>query len=377
MATALQCGRASKKSERSTSSTAPATRCSPRPRWRFRRSIRGALNNKTDVGKPFPNIRTTLLDTRLLKNEWNQTFVGATSAFNLNNPRATLRLDPEGIRVGVLGTLLISDEYGPYMFEFGPNGRLLRRLDVPDSYAILNPSADPNAELLGNAAGRQANRGMEGLAITPDDRYLFGQMQNALIQDGGLATGTTTRVGVNGRILKLDLVTGKTREYVYRVDTIGGGQGVSEIVAVNNHEFLVVERDNRSWLAAAPSQPQSKKIYKVDVNGASDVSNVAALPAGALPADVTPVKKDLLIDLLYPEFGLNQRDANAIAEKIEGLAWGEDLADGRHVLYVFSDNDLNRSLDTQVFAFAIDPALIDFVPQFRFLPLYPRGRLPR
>jgi len=107
------------------------------------------------------------------------------------------------------------------------------------------------------------------------------------------------------------------------------------------------------------------------------VSNVAALPAGALPADVTPVKKDLLIDLLYPEFGLNQRDANAIAEKIEGLAWGEDLADGRHVLYVFSDNDLNRSLDTQVFAFAIDPALIDFVPQFRFLPLYPRGRLPR
>src|SRR6187551_509271 len=38
MATGLRCACASKKSERSKSSTAPATRCSPRRRWRFRRS---------------------------------------------------------------------------------------------------------------------------------------------------------------------------------------------------------------------------------------------------------------------------------------------------------------------------------------------------
>src|SRR5262245_32308939 len=258
------------------------------------------LHIVTDVGAPFPNITTTLLDTRLLKNERNQPLVGSTSAFNLNNPRATLRFDPEGIRIGVLGTLLISDEYGPYIFEFTAHGHLLRRLEVPDSYAILNPSADANAELLGNASGRQANRGMEGLAITPNDRFLFGQMQNALIQDNGLLPGTTTRVGVNGRILKLDLVTGKTREYVYRVDTIGGGQGVSEIVAVNDHEFLVIERDNRSWRAAAPCAPVRKSIYKIDVTGATDVSNVAELPAGALPASIVPVAKGAapLIDLL-------------------------------------------------------------------------------
>src|SRR4030095_218688 len=45
--------------------------------------------------------------------------------------------------------------------------------------------------------------------------------------------------------------------------------------------------------------------------------------------------------VLDPVFGLQLNDANAIAEKIEGLAWGPDLADGRHVLYVISDNDLN------------------------------------
>ena len=50
------------------------------------------------------------------------------------------------------------------------------------------------------------------------------------------------------------------------------------------------------------------------------------------------------IDLLEPAFGLNLNDANAIAEKIEGLAWGPDLPDGRHLLYVISDNDLITTL---------------------------------
>jgi hypothetical protein len=335
------------------------------------------LQIKTKVGAAFPNIRATLLDTRLLKNEFGQTLVGATGAFDQNTPRRTLRFDPEGIRVGLLGTLFISDEYGPYLFEFLPTGRLLRRLDVPEGYAIAHPNADGNRELLDNEAGRQANRGMEGLAITPNDRFLFGQMQNALIQDHGLAPGTTTRVGVNGRILKLDLLTGKTREYVYVVDTIGAGQGVSEILAIDDHEFLVVERDNKSWLAAAPSAPARKTIYKIDVSGATDVSKVSALPEGALPAEIKPVAKDLFINLLDAAFGLQLNDANAISEKIEGLAWGPDLKDGRHVLYVFSDNDLNPKLATQIFAFAIDPALVDFEPQFQPLPIYPRALLPR
>jgi hypothetical protein len=281
------------------------------------------LQIKTRVGAPFPNISTTLLATRLLKNEFGQTLVGATGALNVNNPRLTLRFDPEGIRIGLLGTLLISDEYGPYVFEFAPNGRLLRRLDVPAKFAIDLPNADANRELLDNLSGRQANRGMEGLAITPNDRFLFGQMQNALLQDHGLNPGTTDRLGVNGRILKLDLLTGKTREYVYIVDAINRGQGVSEILAINDHEFLVLERDNRSWLAAEPQAPTRKTIYKIDVSGATDVSQVESLPEGALPGDIVPVAKSKapFIDLLDPAFGLQLKDANAISEKVEGLAW--------------------------------------------------------
>lgn len=327
----------------------------------------------TDVGAPFPNIRTVLLDTRFLKNESGENFVGAAGAFVLNNEAATLRLDPEGIRVSPHGTFYVSDEYGPYLFEFNRQGHLLRRLEIPSKFFISNPSADPNSELLGNSAGRQGNRGMEGLAISPDGKTLFGMMQNALIQDHGLNPGTTDRLGLNNRILKLDLRTGEIQEYVYVLDAINRGQGACEILAINDHEFLVVERDNRSFLQTPPQAPTRKTIYKIDLRGATDVSGIASLPAGALPAGVTPVSKQLFINLLDPDLNL----AATIPEKIEGLAWGPDLPDGRHVLYVISDNDLNPSLATQIYAFAIDPSLINLEAQLLRGPLYPPGQVKK
>jgi hypothetical protein len=143
-------------------------------------------------------------------------------------------------------------------------------------------------------------------------------MQNALLQDNGLNPGTTDRLGLNNRILKIDLATGETHEYVYVLEAINRGQGVCEILAINDHEFLVVERDNRSNLQTPPQAPTRKKIYKIDLNGATDVSAMTSLPAGALPEGVTPVAKSLFIDLLDPVFNLTP----TIPEKIEGLTWG-------------------------------------------------------
>ena len=77
------------------------------------------LHIKTDLGAPFPNITRRCWTHALLRNERGQTFVGAAGAFDTNNDRNTLRFDPEGIRVGLFGTLFISDEYGPDVFEFG------------------------------------------------------------------------------------------------------------------------------------------------------------------------------------------------------------------------------------------------------------------
>ena len=331
------------------------------------------LHITTDLGSPFPNIRTILLDTRFFTNESQQTFVGAADAFVVGSELGTLRLDPEGIRVSSDGTFFISDEYGPYVFEFDRQGHLLRRITLPPRFAIANPSSDPNTELLGNSSGRQGHRGLEGLAISPDGRTLFGMMQNALLQDHALTPGTTDRLGLNNRILKIDLLTGETHEYVYVLEAINRGQGACEILAINDHEFLVIERDNRSNLQTPPQAPTRKKIYKIDLSNATDVSGIDSLPAGALPVAVIPVAKALFIDLLDPVFNLTP----TIAEKIEGLAWGPDLEDGRHVLYVVSDNDLNPGLATQLYSFAIDPSLLNFQAQTLPGPLYPPGQVKK
>jgi hypothetical protein len=198
-------------------------------------------------------------------------------------------------------------------------------------------------------------------------------MQNALLQDNGLSPGTTDRLGRNNRILKIDLATGQTHEYVYVLDAINRGQGACEILAINDHEFLVIERDNRSFLQTPPQAPTRKTIYKIDLTGATDVSGIASLPAGALPVGVVPVSKTLFIDLLDAAFNL----APTIPEKIEGLAWGQNLEDGRHVLYVISDNDLNPDLATQIYAFAIDPSLLNLKPQVLPEPLYPPGQVKK
>jgi hypothetical protein len=356
------------------------------------------------------NINATLLDTRMLRAEGNLNLVGDSSAFSTTDPAASLRFDPEGVVVTSTGTFVVSDEYGPYIYEFNRDGRLVRRIPVPSKFLINNPTGDVNdpgdsrelykypffyaLNAYGNNAGRQANRGMEGLAITPDGRYLVGIMQNALIQDNGLSYDSgqslgvsPARVGLNNRILKYDLFTGVSSEYVYVLDSISQGKGVNEILAINDHEFLVLERDNRSLVspAAAAFSPASsglKRIYKIDLNtpGLTDVSEYVSLPASFVP-----VTKTLFVDLLNPSYEVNTSTSphttlkSVIAEKIEGLAWGPDLPNGHHLLYVLSDNDLNTGFPTQIYAFEVDPssagANLRLVRQNLPGPMFPSGQV--
>src|SRR6185295_4345842 len=149
------------------------------------------------------------------------------------------RFDAEGIRLSADGKrIYISDEYGPYIYEFDrASGQRIRAFQLPEHLFVSTLSAQGAVEIAGNSSGRVANKGMEGLAITPDGKTLVGIMQNALLQDaaeGGAATGLL-------RIVTVDVSTGKTtHEYAYLLTT---GSGLSEITALNGHEFLVDERD--------------------------------------------------------------------------------------------------------------------------------------
>jgi len=213
-------------------------------------------------------------------------------------------------------------------------------------------------------------------------------MQNALIQDNGLNDQTPPgRRGRTTRIFTYDLRTGESHEYVYVLDNINQGRGVNEILAINDHEFLVLERDNRTFVPTPPNDdadPRLKRIYKIDLNkaGLTDVSEVGSLPAtGDELGDIVPADKVLFLDLLDPDYKINAEDTikDVIAEKIESIAWGPDLPDGRHLLYVASDNDLFPGLPTQIYAFAIDgtAAGIKYEAQQLPGPLFPPGQVKK
>lgn len=298
-------------------------------------------------GKSQP-VQLKLTATTLLKNEEGRGFVGTLSAFDLERPERSLRLDPEGIRIGTQGNFYISDEYGPFVYEFNREGKKIRSLPVPRRFLPERVGGKPEDEMPPkNHFGRQPNRGMEGLAISPDGSKLFGLMQSPLIQDGGL-DAANKRIGINNRLLEIDVTSGQTREFVYPLDD--AANGVSEILAVSDQTFLVLERDSKGG-----EEAKCKKVFLIDVANASDVSSQPTLPTKGLPADVTPVKKKLFLDLLDPKF---QLVGKALPEKMEGLAFGPDLPDGRRLLIVTADNDFVATAPFQVYAFAIDAAVL-------------------
>ena len=70
-------------------------------------------------------------------------------------------------------------------------------------------------------------------------------------------------------------------------------------------------------------------------------------------ANIRPVAKTLFVDLLDPKFHIAGSDCPA---KFEGLAFGPDLPDGRHLLLVTNDNDFKETIPTCIYAFAINPS---------------------
>jgi Esterase-like activity of phytase len=91
------------------------------------------------------------------------------------------------------------------------------------------------------------------------------------------------------------------------VDAINQGRGVNEMLAINDHDFLVLDRDNRTNVTTPPNtaaSPNLKRIYKIDLKEGdlTDVSDIESLPATSDElGSIVPVTKTLFLDLLDPE----------------------------------------------------------------------------
>lgn len=242
--------------------------------------------------------------------------------------------DPEGIVVHpITGNLIVSDEYGASVYEFTRAGALVRQYATPEN---IKPTTAPgvyNYDPDANSAGRRINRGFEGLALSPDGRYAYAMLQSAMVNEGG---GN----GVFARIVKFDTATGiALAQYAYKMEGASQGRGISALVAINDHEFLVLERNNRGLGSASELTPPNKKVFKIDIAGADDVSNVvlgATTFAGQAVTKIATPFMDLGADTLAALGGI-------VPEKWEGLAIGPRLDDGSFLMLAGTDNDYSVS----------------------------------
>ena len=265
--------------------------------------------------------------------------------------------DPEGLARRANGNFIVSDEYGPSVYEFDPNGVFIRAFKTP---ANLVPMAGAIPDFTNGrptiTTGRQDNRGFEGLTLSPDGKTAYAVLQDPLVNEGD-ADGRFSR---NLRIVAYDVATGNsTGQFVYQLEDLaeingrisgdaddfkanaqGRSIGLSSIVALPNGQLLVIERDNRGLGVEDPNGKLpvgSKRVYLIDLNGATDVSAVSLAGTNTLPAGVTPVSKMLFLDV---QSALAVAGA-VVPEKLEGLSFGPWFEDGGLSLMLVTDSDFS------------------------------------
>ena len=289
-----------------------------------------------------PVLQFELVETCLLQTEQGEPLLGSAQLFDRRNPDRSVRFDPEGLRIGANGTIYVVDEYGPHLWAFNAQGRLQRRFETPAHLKISHPAESKGEENRLNSQGRQGNKGFEGVALSAEESRVYALLQGPLLQDGAFAE-SGKKAGRYLRLLEFADDSSATREFVYELEQ--AGHGVSEIERFDETRLLVLERDSKTG-----TQAEVKRLYLADLAPASNIAGTAQLSADALPRGVHPLAKTLFLDLLDPRFQLKEEQ---IPAKVEGVAFGPDLPDGRRLLLICTDNDFSPAEPSLIYALAI------------------------
>lgn len=250
-----------------------------------------------------------------------------------NKPFSIKDVDAESIRFNPASQTLYWSSEGdregkPSVREMKLDGTFVREFTLPDVYL-----PDEN-----KTRGTRINLAFESLAISADGKTLLAGTENALAQDGDIAT---LEHGSKSRIISFDIASGDvTAEHVYETDPIfakatlppfWNDNGLSEFVT-DGADLLTVERSYAHGVGNRIS------IYRASFDGATDVTGKASLQG----LTATPLKKELLLRLDEGTFGLD-------IDNIESITWGPEI-DGARTLVIASDNNFNAGQFTQFVA---------------------------
>lgn len=240
-----------------------------------------------------------------------------------------LAFDPEGIDAeGIVklsdGTFWLGEEYAPSILHVAADGRILERW-VPQGVAASLSGADYDIYegLPGILRSRYLNRGIESIAVSPDEKFLYFSVQSPLANPDKDAYSK----GRNARIFKVDVAKRcAVGEYVYQInapDTFAKDNAkkpakqsdvkLSEVTAVGQDALVVLERISKTT-----------KWYRVQLTDAANMLGSAWDDAATSPSleQVTPEQlAEKNIVLVEKKLLANSDDIDGFPSKIEGCAW--------------------------------------------------------
>ncbi|MBM0105011.1 esterase-like activity of phytase family protein [Steroidobacter sp. S1-65] len=252
-------------------------------------------------------------------------------------------IDPESIRLDPRrNELLIASEgdaqrrTGPWVRRADRTGRWLGEIPLPPTLDALTAFGE---------RGPRPNRAIEGLAFAPNYRTLWIGLEAPLLQDG---EPPNMHHGADIRFTRMAWPRGAIKQYVYAAEPARRHQpdesadnGISEILALEQNELLVLERSGIK-LAAGGFRFHTR-LYCASVADATDVASFDSLAGGTY----TRMNKRLLLD--FDDL------PDVTADNLEAMGWGPKLANGSRSLVLASDNNFFANVATQLWIFEVRP----------------------
>ncbi|CAK4030854.1 Hypothetical predicted protein [Lecanosticta acicola] len=203
------------------------------------------------------------------------------------------------------GSYWISDEYGPYIYHFSKEGQMLLAIEPPVTFlpfvdGVLNftsgnPPLGSGAKAAGDPdTGRVNNHGFEGLAISPDERLLTVQLQEALVQDGGTHA---TREN-NTRQVQYDISNPREPRLIHEwvlqqpavfdpeEDKNPRSTSVDELHYLSQDQFFVLTRDSGHGRGSGSDTPSTYR--HIDIASVSNATDFGSQEKGPAAISVAP-----------------------------------------------------------------------------------------
>jgi hypothetical protein len=175
-------------------------------------------------------------------------------------------IDPESLQRAHNGDLWVGDEFGPWILHFDATGVLL---DPP--FSIPGVHSPNNPEFPAPTPATQPNsRGFEGMAISPDGKYLYAALEGAQVADPDQSRRYVYQFSIPDKRL-----TGRTWQYRVSLPdpplTPQPLRLVADMAALDAHRLVLIERDGGSGESAV-----YRKVVLVDLRDVASDGFLAA-----------------------------------------------------------------------------------------------------